>query len=123
MLRILLLCIGWLSLGLGVIGIVLPLLPTTPFVLLSCVCFSKASKHFESWLLNHRYFGTIITNWRSHRVIPSRAKWLAGAMLTFSAITLIFVEMPWIGRVMTWCMLAGVFIFIMTRRSKIAQPE
>ncbi|CAG9295843.1 YbaN family protein [Celerinatantimonas diazotrophica] len=123
MLRILLLCIGWLSLGLGVIGIVLPLLPTTPFVLLSCVCFSKASKRFESWLLNHRYFGAIITNWRQHRVIPSRAKWLASGMLIFSATTLIFVEMPWVGRVMTWCLLAGILLFILTRRSQIPQSE
>ena len=77
MFRTLWLLIGLTSLVLGIVGIVLPLLPTTPFVLLSAYCFARSSPRLHDWLLAHRLLGPLITDWRLHRAIAPRAKWLA----------------------------------------------
>lgn len=76
---------GWLSLVLGFIGIFLPLLPTTPFVLLAAFCFSNGSPRWESWLLAHPRFGPMTRNWREHRAVPLRAKQLATLMMAVSS--------------------------------------
>ena len=73
-LRYLLLACGWLSFILGVIGVVLPLLPTTPFMLLAAACFSRSSERFHRWLLNNRVFGKIIRDWESERAMDKTIK-------------------------------------------------
>ncbi|MFM2480477.1 YbaN family protein [Celerinatantimonas sp. YJH-8] len=117
--RYIFLSIGWLSVGLGGAGIVLPLVPTTPFLLLACFCFSKGSPRFEQWLLKHQLFGPFISNWRVHRVIPIQAKCLAVLMLVVSAMGLVFTSIPWTGRLGIWSMLLVILLFIVTRRSRI----
>lgn len=72
--RVLYLILGWLSLIIGIIGIFLPLLPTTPLVLLAAWCFSKSSKRFHTWLLNHKFFGPIVRDWQSSAGIPRRSR-------------------------------------------------
>jgi hypothetical protein len=72
---------GACSLLAGFIGIFLPLLPTTPFVLLAAFCFSRGSARCEAWLLQHPRFGPLVRDWRAHRVIPRRAKQLATLMM------------------------------------------
>lgn len=72
---------GGTSLLLGFVGIFLPLLPTTPFVLLAAFCFSRGSPRVEAWLLQHPRFGPVVRDWRSDRVIPLRAKQLATLMM------------------------------------------
>jgi len=72
--RILYLILGWLSLVTGIIGIFLPLLPTTPLVLLAAWCFSKSSERFHTWLLEHKLFGSIIRDWQSSDGIPRRSR-------------------------------------------------
>ncbi len=67
--------VGWLCLGLGCVGIFLPLLPTTPFVLLAAFCFSRSSRRLHRWLLTQRTFGPIIRDWNQHGVIRPRIKW------------------------------------------------
>jgi uncharacterized membrane protein YbaN (DUF454 family) len=70
------LCItfGFICVGLGAAGIVLPLLPTTPFILLAAVLFSRSSPRFHSWLLNHRIFGPTIRGYVEKRGIPLKTK-------------------------------------------------
>ncbi len=84
--RALWLVAGWLALLLGIVGIFLPLLPTTPFVLLAAFCFSRGSETWERWLLRHPRYGPIVKNWREHRAVPLRAKQLATIMMALSSV-------------------------------------
>lgn len=72
--RIFLIVVGSLSLVLGIVGIFVPMLPTTPFLLLSAAAWVKASPKLYTWLINHKLFGEYIRNYREHRAIPLRAK-------------------------------------------------
>lgn len=69
--------LGLLALGLGIIGLALPLLPTTPFMLLAAACFAKSSPRLHDWLVNHRIFGPAIRDWRDYRAISPKAKRMA----------------------------------------------
>lgn len=80
---------GSLSLGLGLIGIVLPLLPTTPFVILAAYCYARSSKRMHDWLLNHRIFGPLIDNWRRYGAIHRRAK----IMATLSIVAVFLISL------------------------------
>lgn len=66
--------LGLISLTLGVIGIFLPLLPTTPFLLLSAALFMKSSKRLYYWLMNHKYLGTYLKNYLNHKTISKKSK-------------------------------------------------
>lgn len=70
MLRPLLIVVGSLSLALGAAGIVLPVLPTTPFLLLSAYCFARSSERMHDYLVNHRVFGTYISNYYNQAMTP-----------------------------------------------------
>jgi uncharacterized membrane protein YbaN (DUF454 family) len=73
--------VGWLFLGLGVIGIFLPLLPTTPFVLLAAFCFSRGSATLNRWLLEQKTFGPMIRDWNQHGIIRRRVKWTSAVLI------------------------------------------
>lgn len=93
------LCLGFLFLGIGIVGIVLPVLPTTPFVLLATACFAKSSQKFHLWLVNHKTFGSFIRNWHERRAIPRYAKYLAWGMMAISCTMLFYRlshEMIWL---------------------------
>jgi uncharacterized protein len=79
--RALWLLAGACSLLAGIVGIFVPLLPTTPFVLLAAWCFSRGCGRCEAWLLQHPRFGPMVRQWRQHRAIPLRAKQLAWVMM------------------------------------------
>ena len=89
---------GFAFLGLGILGMVLPVLPTTPFVLLAAACFARSSDRFYHWLLAHRSFGPIVREWREHRSIPYRVKLFAIAMMagTLSISIIFFVPSRWL---------------------------
>lgn len=93
-LSILLLICGTISLGLGIIGIFLPLLPTTPFLLLTAACYVRSSERFYKWLISNKYFGTYILNYRSGKGIPLRAKILGVTLLWISMCYTIFFIIP-----------------------------
>lgn len=76
---------GAFSLATGVVGLVLPLLPTTPFILLAAYCFSRGSERYEQWLLIHPRFGPMVRDWRASRAVPLRAKQLASVMMVLSS--------------------------------------
>ena len=79
---------GSLSLGLGILGAVLPGLPTTPFVLLAAACYARASPRLHGWLRAHRLFGPMVRDWESHRSLSRRTKRFAqGSMLVMVSIS------------------------------------
>ena len=69
-----LISLGWLCVSLGFIGIFVPGLPTTIFLIIAFWAFTKSSKRLRDWLLNNKRFGPILRNWQEHRVVPLRAK-------------------------------------------------
>jgi uncharacterized protein len=71
---------GWTSLGLGILGAFLPLLPTTPFVLLAAFCFARGSRRLHTWLMEHRWLGAPLRRWRHDRTISVKTKWTLTAM-------------------------------------------
>lgn len=75
---------GWLCVAFGVLGIALPGLPTTVFLLMALWSFSKSSPRFRDWLINHPLLGPFISDWRNHRIVPKKAKYAAGLCFTFS---------------------------------------
>ncbi len=93
---LLILC-GLLSIVLGIIGAVLPILPTTPFLILALACFSNSSPRFHKMLLNNRYFGAALQQWEQDRTIThaSKIKAMLLVVLTFSlSITVLHGRLP-----------------------------
>jgi uncharacterized membrane protein YbaN (DUF454 family) len=84
--RVLLLFAGTLSLTLGAIGIVLPILPTTPFLLLAAACYLRSSERMHKWLLGNRWFGEYIRNYQEGRGIPMKTKMAAMTVLWITII-------------------------------------
>ncbi|WP_286036668.1 YbaN family protein [Vibrio sp. SCSIO 43135] len=89
--RIALNIVGGLSLLLGIIGIVLPLLPTTPFILLASACFMRSSPRFHSWLHHHATFGPIIANWEQNRAVTKQVKKRGAVLIVISFLFSIWV--------------------------------
>lgn len=77
MIKLLLITVGCLSLALGVLGLLLPLLPTVPFVLLAAFCFAKSSERFHRKLMSNRVFGPMIHDWQTSRSVPRKSKYIA----------------------------------------------
>ncbi|MEO1167344.1 MAG: YbaN family protein [Pseudomonadota bacterium] len=113
--RLFWLIVGLVALGLGLIGTVLPLVPTTPFLLLAAFGFARSSPRLAAWLDRHPQFGPLIANWREHRAIGRRAK--IAAMVVIIATPLASLALGferWIIGVQL-LVLGIVAIFILTR--------
>ena len=82
--RYLLLSLGWLSVIIGSIGAVLPILPTTPFLILALACFSKSSPRFHRMLLNNKWFGPVLTEWEKNKTISRQVKLRSMALVIIS---------------------------------------
>ncbi|MFI3282971.1 MAG: YbaN family protein [Rikenellaceae bacterium] len=82
--KIIFIILGSISLVLGVVGIIVPLLPTTPFLLLSATLYLHSSPRLYTWLLSTKYLGDYIRDYREHRSIPRKSKYIALAMLWLS---------------------------------------
>lgn len=101
--------LGVVFLVFGLIGVVVPGMPTTVFVLLAGYCWARSSKRFYEYLLSHQVFGKMITDWQERRAMPRFAKYLAWAMMAISTVVM-FIRLPddwlWLGVVMAVAMLA-----------------
>ncbi len=113
--RLLWLCLGAVSLLLGLVGIALPLLPTVPFLLLAALCFSRSSPNLHIWLINHPIFGKPIKDWQEAGAISVRSKRWA----TLSIVAIISLSMAigigWKLLSVQALVLCAVLLFIWTR--------
>ena len=82
-LRLVWFLLGWIMVGLGVIGALLPVMPTTVFLICAAWCFGRSSPRLERWMLNHPRFGAPLRAWRERGAVPRRAKYAATAGMTF----------------------------------------
>ncbi len=98
-LRLLYAGLGTLFVALGVAGIFLPVLPTTPFLLLAAGCYARSSSRIYNWLLNHSVLGPVILEWRCYRSMPYRAKLTALALIALSfTVSIVFFVPYWQAR-------------------------
>lgn len=111
------LALAYLSLLIGVVGIVTPLLPTTPLLLLSAWSAAKGSPRLHRWLTTHPHLSKPLRAWQQERAIPSAAKRLAIVMLVSSWLLLIFSGVHWVIIGTTLCLFGAIGIFIFTRPS------
>ena len=96
--------LAWLSLALGVVGIVVPGLPTVPFVLLSAFAAARGSQRLHARLLADPRFGPMIRDWQAHGAVSRRAKWLASSMMAASGALLLAIAPPLSAGVAIACM-------------------
>ena len=110
---------GVAALALGIAGIFLPVLPTTPLVLLAATCFARSYRPFHEWLVGHRLFGPMLREWHEHRSIPYRTKLFAIGMMavTLGASIVFFVEPAWLKAALAACGVAlGAWLYRLPSR-------
>ncbi|PIE47400.1 MAG: hypothetical protein CSA42_03555 [Gammaproteobacteria bacterium] len=112
--RWLFLLLGFIFLGIGLLGMVLPGLPTTVFMILAAACWAKGSERFYNWIMAHQVFGKMVKAWQDNRAMPRHAKYLAWSMMTISCVFM-FYRMPahlvWIAVLTTiFCVLTAVWM-------------
>ena len=112
--RWMLISAGMICVGLGALGIILPGLPTTPFLLVAAYCFARSSEHFHDWLLNHRWFGSYVRNFEEGRGMtrPAKATTLLVMWLSFGVTIVFFVPVA-VGQAGMFLLAAAVSIYIM----------
>lgn len=110
--RLILLIIGWLAVVLATLGVILPLLPTTPFLLLAAWCFARSSPRFHHWLLYRSWFGGYLRYWQQHRAMPrgAKPKAILFILITF-AISLWLVKIVWV-RILLLAILCALLLFM-----------
>lgn len=113
--------IGWGFFGLGVLGAFLPVLPTTPLMIVALWAFTKSSERFQHWLYNHAIFGPPLQRWIEYQVIPNNAKMAAiGAMTVSLAYLFIFTTTPIPVLVGTTALMLGAAWYILSKPSDIS---
>ncbi|MDJ1156882.1 YbaN family protein [Chelatococcus sp. SYSU_G07232] len=113
---------GWLCVAIGIIGLFLPLLPGTVFLILAAACFTRSSARFEIWLLAHPTLGPSVRAWRATGAIPRRAKWLACASLLVSYAFVWLSGAPSIGLAGAAATMLAVAGYIISRPEPAPRP-
>ena len=107
--------LGTLSLALGILGIFLPLLPTTPFLLLTAALYFKSSPRLYNWLLSHKHLGPYIRNFRENKAIPLHAKIISISLMWITMLYCVFFIIPYIWvKVILLIIAAGVTYHILS---------
>jgi uncharacterized membrane protein YbaN (DUF454 family) len=117
-LRWLLIIVGLAAVGIGTVGIFVPLLPTTPFYLLAAACFFRSSDRLYRWLIGNKWCGPYIRNYREHRAIPRHAKIVALILLwgTIGHSVLALLDQLWL-RILLVAIAAGVTIYLLSLKT------
>jgi uncharacterized protein len=122
--RILLTLLGFLFASIGIIGILFPVLPTTPWLLLAAACWMRSSTRFYDWLMNHRILGSYLRNYREHRGITARHRLVTLAFLWagISISALFLVSRLWLS-VLLFAIAVGVTIHLVSLKTIRAEAE
>ena len=119
--RTILISLGWLCVGLGFVGVFVPGIPTTIFLIIALWAFTKSSKKLRHWLLNHKRFGPILSNWQKHQVVPRRAKILMVVLMSVAVILFYYSLQSLILTIGLIIILVSVAIYVISLPSKV--PE
>ena len=119
--RTILISLGLLCVGLGFVGVFVPGIPTTIFLIIALWAFTKSSEKLRHWLLNHKRFGPILNNWQEHKVVPRRAKILMVVLMSLAVILFYYSSQSLILTIGLIIVLVSVAIYVISLPSKI--PE
>ena len=119
--RIILISLGWLCVGLAFVGVFVPGIPTTIFLIIALWAFTKSSEKLRLWLLNHKRFGPILNNWQEHKVVPRRAKILMVVLMSLAVILFYYSLQSLILTIGLIIILVSVAIYVISLPSKV--PE
>jgi len=112
---------GTVALLLGILGIFLPVLPTTPFLLLASACYMRGSERMYRWLMNQRHLGPYLRNFQAGRGIPLRAKIAALAVMwTSITVSMWFIPHPWVRALLP---VPGIAVTIYLYRIRTLDPS
>ena len=119
--RTILISLGCLCVGLGFVGVFVPGIPTTIFLIIALWAFTKSSEKLRHWLLNHKRFGPILNNWQEHKVVPRRAKILMVVLMSLAVILFYYSLQSLILTIGLIIILVSVAIYVLSLPSKV--PE
>ena len=119
--RTILISLGCFCVGLGFIGVFIPGIPTTIFLIIALWAFTKSSEKLRHWLLNHKRFGPILNNWQEHKVVPRRAKILMVVLMSLAVILFYYSSQSLILTIGLIIILISVAVYVISLPSKI--PE
>ncbi len=119
--KTILISLGWLCVGLGFVGIFVPGVPTTIFLIIALWAFTKSSEKLRHWLLNHKRFGPILNNWQEHKVVPRRAKILMVVLMSLAVILFYYSLQSLILTIGLIIILVSVAIYVISLPSTV--PE
>ncbi len=111
------LLVGMSSLGCGIVGTVLPLVPTTPFILVSVYAFARSSPRLHDWLINHPKFGPLILNWQRYGAIDRRTKVIALTVMVLTPM------ITWLVGASVWVVVTQIVVLSCSAVFIITRPE
>lgn len=114
---------GWLCVGIAAVGAVVPLLPTTLFLILALPCFTRGSPRLARRLLTHPRFGPPLAAWQEHRTISRRGKTLAVVGMALAVVLVALTTEGWLATVLVGATLVGVAVYVVTRPSVVPTPS
>jgi uncharacterized membrane protein YbaN (DUF454 family) len=115
--------LGFLSLGMAYIGVIVPGIPYSCFIVFAAYCFAKGSPRMHAWLYNHKLFGPFLTNWSKCRVFPTKMKYFMIIMMSSSLLTMYLTNVPTRGIVYTGIFMLCVAIWAWRWPGSVAEYE